>query len=185
MSVVHEVLGAVRVVKAFGREDHEHQRFVRGSSERLAAQVRVAFVQSGFDLLLGMTTATGTAAALWIGVMHVRSGVLTLGALLVVMAYLSQLYSPLSTLSKLLTDLQSAMAAPSGPSLSSTRFLKSSNGGTPGPSLEPREHLPFGTCASLTARLPSCAASRSTCLRAHASASPGPPVPGRPRSPVC
>jgi ATP-binding cassette subfamily B protein len=111
MSVVHEVLGAVRVVKAFGREDHEHQRFVRGSSERLAAQVRVAFVQSGFDLLLGMTTATGTAAALWIGVMHVRSGVLTLGALLVVMAYLSQLYSPLSTLSKLLTDLQSALVS--------------------------------------------------------------------------
>ena len=111
MSVVHEVLGAVRVVKAFGREDHEHQRFVRGSSERLAAQVRAAFVQSGFDLLLGMTTATGTAAALWIGIMHVRSGALTLGALLVVMAYLSQLYSPLSTLSKLLTDLQSALVS--------------------------------------------------------------------------
>src|SRR5204863_8072705 len=38
-------------------------------------------------------------------------GALTLGELLVVMAYLAQLYSPLNTLSKLVTDLQSAFAS--------------------------------------------------------------------------
>ena len=71
----------------------------------------MAFFQSGFELLVGMTTAAGTAAALVIGVMHVQSGVLTLGSLLIVMAYLAQLYSPLNTLSKLMTDLQSALAS--------------------------------------------------------------------------
>ncbi len=111
MSVVTEVLGAVRVVKAFGREDHEHARFLRQAAKRISGQVQVAFFQSGFELLVGMTTATGTAAALVIGVMHVQSGVLTLGSLLIVMAYLGQLYSPLSTLSKLMTDLQSSLAS--------------------------------------------------------------------------
>ena len=43
-----------------------------------------------------MTTAAGTAAALFIGVTHVRSVALTLGELLVVMAYLAQFYSPLT-----------------------------------------------------------------------------------------
>jgi ATP-binding cassette, subfamily B, bacterial len=111
MSVVTEVLGAVRVVKAFGREEHEHARFLRQAAKRISGQVQVAFFQSGFELLVGMTTAAGTAAALIIGVMHVQSGHLTLGGLLIIMAYLAQLYSPLSTLSKLVTDLQSAMAS--------------------------------------------------------------------------
>jgi ATP-binding cassette subfamily B protein len=111
MSVVTEVLGAVRVVKAFGREEHEHARFIRQAAKRISGQVQVAFFQSGFELLVGMTTAAGTAAALFIGVRHVQSGVLTLGGLLIVMAYLAQLYSPLSTLSKLMTDLQSALAS--------------------------------------------------------------------------
>jgi ATP-binding cassette subfamily B protein len=111
MSVVQETLGAVRVVKAFGREDHEHARFLRQAAKRISGQIQVAFFQSGFELLVGMTTAAGTAAALFIGVMHVQSGVLTLGSLLIVMAYLAQLYSPLNTLSKLMTDLQSAMAS--------------------------------------------------------------------------
>jgi len=111
MSVVTETLGAVRVVKAFGREEHEHARFIRQAAKRISGQVQVAFFQSGFELLVGMTTAAGTALALAVGVLHVQTGVLTLGSLLLIMAYLAQLYSPLSTLSKLVTDLQSALAS--------------------------------------------------------------------------
>ena len=109
MSVIQEVLGAVRVVKAFGREEHEHDRFLLHSRKRISGQVRTEFLHNGFDLLVALAIAAGTAAALWIGVAHVQAGVLTLGELLIVMAYLAQLNSPLSTLSKLAIDLQSAM----------------------------------------------------------------------------
>ena len=111
MSVIQEVLGAVRVVKAFGREDHEHDRFVRQSRKKVSRLMQAALFQGSFEILVGVTMAAGTSAALWIGVLHVRSGALTLGELLVVMAYLAQLYSPLNTLSKLVTDLQSAFAS--------------------------------------------------------------------------
>jgi len=111
MSVVTETLGAVRVVKAFGREEHEHARFIRQAAKRISGQLQVALFQSSFELLVGMTTAAGTALALAVGVLHVQSGMLTLGSLLVIMAYLAQLYSPLSTLSKLVTDLQSSLAS--------------------------------------------------------------------------
>ena len=111
MSVVQEVLSSVRVVKAFGQEDREHGRFVRHSNQRLLEQIRLTFFQGGFDIVVGLTLAVGTAAALFVGALHVRNGALTLGELLVVMAYLAQLYEPLKTLSKKVTELQSGLAS--------------------------------------------------------------------------
>ena len=110
LSVIQEVLTAVRVVKAFGKEDHEQQRFVRHSSEGTKARIRLALFQGGFDLLIGLTTGAGTALVLFLGVSHVQAGILTLGELLVVMAYLTQLYTPLRTISKKATDIQSSLA---------------------------------------------------------------------------
>jgi ATP-binding cassette subfamily B protein len=110
MSVIQEVLAAVRVVKAFGQEDREHERFVRHASQGMWGQVRLAVIEGGFDLLVGLTVAGGTAAALFIGVLHVQSGTLTLGELLVVMAYLTQLYGPLQTITKKAAELQSSLA---------------------------------------------------------------------------
>jgi ATP-binding cassette, subfamily B, bacterial len=111
MSVVQEALSAVRVVKAFGREDHEQGRFLRESGERVQREIRLSFVQGTFDLVIGMILAIGTAAVLYLGVSHVRSGSLSLGSLLLVMAYLAQLYDPLKTLSKKMTDLQSSLTS--------------------------------------------------------------------------
>jgi ATP-binding cassette subfamily B protein len=111
MSVVQEVFGAVRVVMAFGQEEREHERFVRHSTHSMRGQMRVATIQGGFDLLMGTLIAVGTAAALVIGVTHVRAGMLTVGELLIVMAYLAQLYAPIDTISKKATVLQSSLAS--------------------------------------------------------------------------
>jgi ATP-binding cassette, subfamily B, bacterial len=99
-SVIEEVLAAVRVVKAFGQEDREQERFLRRASEGFWALVRVTFAEGKFGLLIGLTTAIGTAAVLFIGMHHVKTSTLTLGGLLLVMSYLVQLYAPLQTLSK-------------------------------------------------------------------------------------
>ena len=111
MSVIQEVLSAVRVVKAFGQEDHEQERFVRRSNQRLAGQVNLARIQGNFDMAVGLTTAAGTAAVLVIGVLHARAGALTVGQLFVVMAYLAQIYEPLRTISKKIADLQSGLVS--------------------------------------------------------------------------
>ena len=111
LSVVQEVLGFIRTIKAFGQEHREYERFVRHSSKRLASQVRLARLQATFNTLIGLVIAAGTAAALYIGVRHVRAGVLTVGSLLVVMAYIVQMYQPLQALSTKTTDLQSWLAS--------------------------------------------------------------------------
>jgi ATP-binding cassette, subfamily B, bacterial len=106
MSVIQEVLGCIRVIKAFGQEDREHRRFVRRSDKRVTKQVKLALSQATYNTLIGLTIAGGTATALYIGAQHVRAGILTLGSLLVVMAYIAQMYQPLQLVSTKITDLQ-------------------------------------------------------------------------------
>src|SRR5262249_6670263 len=86
MSVVQEVIGFIRTIKGFGKDHREYEGLVRPSSRRLASQVRLARLQAGFNTVIGIVIAAGTAAALLIGVQHVRAGRLSVGSLLVVMA---------------------------------------------------------------------------------------------------
>ena len=111
MSVVQEVLGFIRTIKAFGQEHREYERFVRHSSKRLTGQIRLARLQATFSTLIGLVVAAGTAATLYVGVVHVRAGQLSIGSLLVLMAYIVQMYQPLQALSTKTSDLQTWLAS--------------------------------------------------------------------------
>src|SRR6185312_7233472 len=111
MSVVQEVLGFIRTIKAFGQEHREYERFVRHSSKRLAGQIRLARLQATFSTLIGLVVAGGTAATLYVGVVHVRAGQLSIGSLLLLMAYIVQMYQPLQALSTKTADLQTWLAS--------------------------------------------------------------------------
>jgi len=111
LAVVQETLGALRVVKAFGQEARETARFVGRAREGMTARLQLALLQGRYGVLLGLTTALGVAAVLLIGVGHVRSGLLTLGQLLMVMGYLGQLYQPLKTISQKAGTFQSYFAS--------------------------------------------------------------------------
>ena len=52
---------------------------------------------AGLHFLFGMTITIGTAIALFIGISHVKAGRLSLGDLLLLMAYMAQLAGPLDT----------------------------------------------------------------------------------------
>ncbi|NND03337.1 MAG: ABC transporter ATP-binding protein [Acidimicrobiia bacterium] len=111
LKVVQEVLTSFRVVKAFGREQHERRRFVDTSALGVTARVQLAISEGIFALLINVTTALGTALVIFIGIRNVQSGVLTLGSLLLVLTYISQLYGPLQTVSRRIASLQSSMAS--------------------------------------------------------------------------
>jgi ATP-binding cassette subfamily B protein len=111
MSIVQEVLSGLRVVKTFGQEDREHARFVARSHAGMRARIRLSLTEGVFTVLIALTVALGTAATLYIGVRHVQAGVITLGSLLVVMAYLTQLYQPLQTIAASIGTLQASLAS--------------------------------------------------------------------------
>jgi ATP-binding cassette, subfamily B, bacterial len=107
VACAQEVLGASRLVKAFGREEHEQRRFLDHAMNWVRQHNALASIGSGFDFLFGMTVTIGTATALFIGISHVKQGRLSLGDLLLLMAYMAQLSGPLDTVAKKLTELQS------------------------------------------------------------------------------
>ena len=111
LGIVHEVLTALRVVKAFGREDHEQERFVAQSTAGMGARIRLAFAESAFGLLSNVITAIGTALVLYIGVRSVLESRLTLGELLMVITYLTQLYGPLNAIGDKIVSLQTYRAS--------------------------------------------------------------------------
>ncbi len=111
LKVVQEVLTGLRVVKAFGREDHEQERFVHHSSEGMRARVRLSFAEGAIVLAVNLATAVGAAVVLFIGIRNVHLGILSLGELLMVIAYLSQLYGPLETISERFAQAQSSLAS--------------------------------------------------------------------------
>ncbi len=111
LSVVQEALGALRVVKAFGQEGRETDRFVRRSTKVVTTRQHLALLEGVFGLLVGVTVALGTGAVMLIGVRHVAAGTLTLGQLLMTLTYLGQLYDPLKTISRKAAGIQSYLAS--------------------------------------------------------------------------
>jgi ATP-binding cassette subfamily B protein len=110
-SVIQEVLTSIRVVKAFGQEDREYDRFMQKSNEGFRSRLNLTRDEGFFGLLIGVITALGSACVLIVGVNHVQQGILTMGSLLLVIGYLSQLYSPLKTMSRKAASLQSHLAS--------------------------------------------------------------------------
>lgn len=106
ISVTQETFSAIRVVKAFGREEDERRRFEEHGAVRMEAEMRAARWEASFEPLVDVIKAAGTAAVIWYGVAQILAGLLTVGELLVFLSYLTIFYSPLKKFSKLAGALQ-------------------------------------------------------------------------------
>lgn len=99
-SVAQEAITGIRAVKIFGREREELGRFREESAESLRASVESAAIQARFGLLLGVVGGLGTALVIYFGARQVLAGDLSVGELTVFVSYLSQLLSPMWSLSR-------------------------------------------------------------------------------------
>src|SRR5437764_15035375 len=99
----------LRVTKAFGREADHFRRFYEQAVRGIDARVKVTVRQTLFSLAVNTITAAGTALVLGIGAYHVLTGRLTVGTLLMVMAYLAMVYKPLETISTTIGGLQEVL----------------------------------------------------------------------------
>jgi ATP-binding cassette, subfamily B, bacterial len=109
-AVAQRTIGAIRVIQAFTTEEQEHRRFVRTSTESLAANLRLYTFQTVYASFVNVLIAGGTAAVLWFGAMHVMSGQLTVGDVLVFTSYLASLYAPINSLTQTYGLIQGARA---------------------------------------------------------------------------
>jgi ATP-binding cassette subfamily B protein/subfamily B ATP-binding cassette protein MsbA len=106
--VIEQTLSAVPVIQAFAQEEAADRRFEASTDATLGAALATASVQLRFKVLMGLTTALGTAAVLWVGASHVLDGRFSLGSILVFLSYLGSLYAPLEALMYTTSTLQGA-----------------------------------------------------------------------------
>jgi ATP-binding cassette subfamily B protein len=107
-SIAQEALGAVKLVKSLGREEHESRRFGRQSSSSADAVLRSTRTAAGFSLTLDLVVGCTVAALVWLGAQRVLAGALTLGDLVIFTSYLRDFFGPTRALSKLSAQLARA-----------------------------------------------------------------------------
>jgi ATP-binding cassette, subfamily B, bacterial len=107
-AVVQRSLAGMRVIQAFTKEEEEQRRFLKASTESLAADLRLYNLQNYSYAVVNVTIAAGTALILWAGARQVFSGDLTVGDMVVFTSYLASLYAPLNNIFQTYGMVQSA-----------------------------------------------------------------------------
>jgi len=109
-TIVQEVLSCLRVVKAFGQEEREQRRFEDQSWTTVRAQWRLTIREGMFWNAVSWVNRISKSLILLLGAFHVLEGRLTLGELMVVLAYVGQIQSPLEEIGQMLAQMQISLA---------------------------------------------------------------------------
>ncbi len=99
-SLVQWGMAAIKVVQAFTKEEEEHRRFMGASRDSLRATLRLYNWQTLYSGGVNLVIALGTAIVVYAGARAVMSGTLSLGQLIVFIAYLAQLYAPINQITQ-------------------------------------------------------------------------------------
>jgi subfamily B ATP-binding cassette protein MsbA len=111
VSIIHEVFSAVRVVRAFAREDYEQRRYEVESMESVGIALRARGLKAKLSPMVEMIVAGGTCMVLWFGARMVLDGSLSTGSLIVFVLYLGRMYKPMQELSKMTDTYTKAAVA--------------------------------------------------------------------------
>jgi ATP-binding cassette, subfamily B, bacterial len=106
--VVEQTFSAMPAVQAFCREPLNDRRFLQINRDTLAATMTLTRVELWFKILMGLATAVGTAAILYLGAQLSLRGVLSVGTIVVFLYYLGSLYEPLESMMYTLSTIQAA-----------------------------------------------------------------------------
>ena len=98
------VSGAL-LVKLFGRQDDESASFGRKAGRVRDIGVRSAMLGRVFFAALALVAAIGTAVVYWIGARQVIRGSMTIGTMVAMAAYVTRIYTPLTSLTNARLDV--------------------------------------------------------------------------------
>ncbi len=110
MNETLNVSGAL-LVKLFGREKQEYQRFSNHAADVRDVGIRSAVVGRWFFLMLGVVSAIGTAVVYWGGAYLVLEDLFTIGTIVAFGAYLTQLYGPMMALTNAPVEFAQSMVS--------------------------------------------------------------------------
>jgi len=110
MNETLNVSGAL-LVKLFGRQREESQRFGERAVRIRDVGIRQALIGRWFFLGIGLVSSIGTAVVFWTGGYLVLTDGLTIGTVVAFGAYLGQLYGPLAALTNARVELVTSLVS--------------------------------------------------------------------------
>jgi ATP-binding cassette subfamily B protein/subfamily B ATP-binding cassette protein MsbA len=110
LSLVQQTLAAIPVVQAFATEGRNAQEFRLLAVDAVAVSQRGTLLNSAYGLVNGLIMTTGAAAVLYLGGQRVLTGALSIGSLLVFLAYLRSIHGACRGLLEIYGRLRSAEA---------------------------------------------------------------------------
>lgn len=110
MNETLNISGAL-LVKLFGREPREFERFSRDGASVRDIGIRSAVVGHWFFMILSVVSAVGSAVVFWVGGHLVLRGTFTIGTIVAFGTYLTQMYGPLMALTNAQVELAQSMVS--------------------------------------------------------------------------
>lgn len=110
-SLTQQAIAAVALTQSSVREGEEKGRFSAQAETARKTRVTQHGLELFYWLIIAVIFGAGTAALVWLGGREVSANRLTLGEMLIFVAYLAQLYEPLNQLSHVGTTVSDASAS--------------------------------------------------------------------------
>lgn len=110
-SLTQQSIAAIALTQSSAREADERERFVAQTERARLARVAQHKLELVYWFIIAAIFGLGTALLVWAGAREVVAGKVTIGQLLIFLAYLAQLYEPLNQLSHVGTTVSDASAS--------------------------------------------------------------------------
>lgn len=110
LSVTRENLTGVRVIRAFHMEEEEIRHFDESNEVLTKLQLFVGRISALMNPVTYVIINAGIAALIWTGALRVEAGVITQGAVVALLSYMSQILVELVKLANLIITVTKAIA---------------------------------------------------------------------------
>ena len=110
LGATRENLTGVRVIRAFGREEAETQRFETENNALTKLQEHVGRVSALMNPVTYVIINLAAVVLLWVGAIRVDTGIITQGAVVALLNYMSQILVELIKLANLIINITKALA---------------------------------------------------------------------------
>lgn len=110
-TILEETLSTIRIVKAFGREPYEIQRFNTGIEQVFQVSLKRVRIRAVFAPIVNFVAFTAIVLVIWYGGNEVLVGHLSPGQLISFIIYMILIAEPFQSLSMIYTQMQEALGA--------------------------------------------------------------------------
>ncbi len=111
LTSLQEGISGVKVIQAFGRQEHTVASFSTKNQAQLKANLKAIVISIKYFPVLETTGVVSSAMILGVGGVLVHDKVVAIGTVVAFILYLNSLYNPIQQMSQLYSQLQSAGAA--------------------------------------------------------------------------